>query len=256
MNSKPGLERSGNGNAGYSRPVAVLIVDDSDVARESLGNFIACQPGLRVAAVVGSGPEALRELSRVPVDLVLADLNMPGMDGLELARRSKALPTCPRVIVISAQNTPACRSAALEVGADGFVAKPEMGTCFMPLMAQVFGRSFPERSAWFFPSCGSLIEKESVLIPFWFSPISSAEVTAAGCREWAAFAARIGAWPVKRGGMRNHCWSGVAFPFPKMNDKSNTAEAFGDWNWQPSASPTCRSGSQRDWRHDLPGFGT
>ena len=139
MNDAIGNTESGNIIA--RPPASVLIVDDSDVARESLGTFIAAQPGLRVAGVAASGTEALLFLSHTKVDLVLTDLNMPGLNGLELTRIIKAQPEAPRVVVISVQNLPLCRQGAQEAGADGFVAKSEIGVCLCPMLARLFPRT-------------------------------------------------------------------------------------------------------------------
>jgi CheY-like chemotaxis protein len=126
-----------NGSLGAHKPLAVLIVDDSEVARESLRTFVAAQAGLRVVAVVASGLDAMSCLYWETVDLVITDLNMPDMDGLNLTRRIRALPRPSRVIIISAQNTLSCRDAAREAGADGFVTKSEVGQSLMPQVARI-----------------------------------------------------------------------------------------------------------------------
>jgi len=135
-----------NGIDGARPSASVLIVDDSDVVRESLSTFIAAQPGLRVIGVAASGTEALHFLGHTKVDVVLTDLNMPGIGGLELTRRIKEQPNPPCVIVISVQNVPLCRMGAQEAGADGFVAKSEIGVCLCPMLARLLPRTAMEKN--------------------------------------------------------------------------------------------------------------
>ena len=82
-------------------PLSVLIVDDEaparDRLRDLLGDIADTQP-TRIAGMAASGVEALAVLEREPVDLVLTDIRMPAMDGIELARHLGRLPQSPAVI--------------------------------------------------------------------------------------------------------------------------------------------------------------
>mgnify|MGYP000352540273 CR=1 FL=1 len=82
-------------------PLSVLIVDDEaparDRLRDLLGDIADTQP-TRIAGMAASGVEALAVLEREPVDLVLTDIRMPAMDGIELARHLGRLSRSPAVI--------------------------------------------------------------------------------------------------------------------------------------------------------------
>jgi CheY-like chemotaxis protein len=67
--------------------VRVLVVDDQPVAREALGAVVEETDGFVVVAFAGSGEEALEYAARLRPDLVLMDLNLPGIDGADAARR-------------------------------------------------------------------------------------------------------------------------------------------------------------------------
>src|SRR5215470_887703 len=122
--SAPTSTRSGNGAVANAdtRRRAVLIEDDPDIA-EAITYHLK-KAGLAVK-VAKSGEEGL-ELSRRGVDLVLLDLNLPGMDGLEVCRLIRRQTTTAHVpiIIVSARADEVDRVLGLEMGADDYVVKP------------------------------------------------------------------------------------------------------------------------------------
>jgi DNA-binding NarL/FixJ family response regulator len=70
-----------------ARPVRVLIVDDSAVFRNACGNLVDATPGFELVGAAASGEEALARAPELCPDLVLMDVRMPGIDGVEAARR-------------------------------------------------------------------------------------------------------------------------------------------------------------------------
>jgi DNA-binding NtrC family response regulator len=102
--------------------IHVLIVDDNEVFRRPLQRALEVA-GLEVVAVP-SAEEALDVLDGGPVDLLLTDHRLPGMDGIELVARVKAThPTLP-IIVMTAYGTSELAVEARRRGADDYVVKP------------------------------------------------------------------------------------------------------------------------------------
>lgn len=101
------------------------MVDDHPLLREVMVTFVGAQPDLEVAGEASSGDEALAALTAAPCDLALIDVQMPGMDGIELVQhlhdRVPALPC----IVVSAQSASIYEAKALAAGARAFIPKGE-----------------------------------------------------------------------------------------------------------------------------------
>jgi two-component system, chemotaxis family, chemotaxis protein CheY len=105
----------------------VLIVDDSAAMRSFIRRVVELS-GLELAECrqAGDGAAALRELESSPVDLILTDINMPGMDGEQLVerlQRERALRSIP-VVVVSTDATTSRIKRLLALGARGYVTKP------------------------------------------------------------------------------------------------------------------------------------
>jgi DNA-binding response OmpR family regulator len=105
-------------------PERILVVDDEEGNRE-LAAAVLARAGYQVAQAA-DGPEALAAVAAAPPALVLLDLMMPGMDGLEVCRRLRAAPATAGlpVIVVTAYGTQAAKETALTSGVDDFVVKP------------------------------------------------------------------------------------------------------------------------------------
>jgi DNA-binding NarL/FixJ family response regulator len=100
----------------------ILLVDDHIVVREGVRRLLAGIGGIEVREAA-SGDEALRMFSEERPDLVLLDLNLVGIGGLELLRRLLALDEKVRVVVFSMHAEPIYAARALRMGARGYVSK-------------------------------------------------------------------------------------------------------------------------------------
>jgi CheY-like chemotaxis protein len=122
-------------------PLKILLVDDSRITREMFRRILA-DGGAEVEAVA-SGDEALSVLRARTVDCIVTDIEMPGIDGLELTRRVRGCPEWEHlpVVVVSTRDQPADRMAGLEAGADAYLAKQNlMGEQLVALVQRLGGR--------------------------------------------------------------------------------------------------------------------
>lgn len=99
-------------------PIRVCLVDDHAVVRQGVRAFLAAQADIVVVGEAGSGPEALALVTEQVPDVVLLDLVMPGMDGVELARRFKRISPQTNIVVLTSfledeHIFPAIRAGAL-----------------------------------------------------------------------------------------------------------------------------------------------
>ena len=117
--------------------VRVLIVDDQPAFVAFIAEELATLEYLTVAGSARSGREALQQLEQLQPDLVLLDIAMPDMNGLEVARWIKAHNRPVVVVLVSLHDTPAYRAASTTI-ADGFIAKDMLDIQLLPLITKLF----------------------------------------------------------------------------------------------------------------------
>lgn len=100
----------------------VVIADDEPLARERLRTLLAAQPGMVLVAEAGDGREALHACAEHDADVVLLDIAMPGIDGLEAARHLAAFEPRPAVVFCTAYDAHAL--SAFEAAAVDYLVKP------------------------------------------------------------------------------------------------------------------------------------
>ena len=103
--------------------ITVALVDDDPMVRTGLNFILRGEDGIDVAWQAGDGAEALTKLRDQPVDVVLLDVRMPGLDGLATLEELRGWQTRPRVIVLTTFNTDDYVVRALKLGADAFLLK-------------------------------------------------------------------------------------------------------------------------------------
>jgi len=104
-------------------PIRVVLVDDQAMIRSGLRLLLESEPGIEVVGEAGSGAEAEEVAHWRQPDVVLMDVQMPGIDGLEATRRLIATEPRPRVIVLTTFDLDEYLFGALQAGASGFLLK-------------------------------------------------------------------------------------------------------------------------------------
>ncbi|MGA9464627.1 MAG: response regulator transcription factor [Terracidiphilus sp.] len=111
-------------NSQESRPaVRILIVDDHPVVRAGLASLLRRQAGLKLAGSAHSGEEALSILARCSVDLMLLDLRMPSINGIDLLNMLKSRDSQPKTIILSSYEYEEEIYRAVKAGARGYLSK-------------------------------------------------------------------------------------------------------------------------------------
>jgi DNA-binding NarL/FixJ family response regulator len=115
--------RTYNGRVASSIPCTVSLVEDDEILRDTLWKLIQQEPGLRCLSAFGTAEEALAELPRQRPDVVLMDINLPGMSGIECVSRLKETRPEVQVLMLTVYEKPDTVFQALRAGASGYLVK-------------------------------------------------------------------------------------------------------------------------------------
>ncbi|RPJ36913.1 MAG: DNA-binding response regulator [Chloroflexi bacterium] len=130
-------------------PIRILVVDDHPVVRDGLVAMLTTQPDFMVVSEASNGQEAVQKAQRYQPDIVLLDLEMPGVDGVEALRQMRSQNPGLRALVFTAFDTDERILGALRAGAQGYLLKgaprtelfkairvvPEGGSLLQPVVA-------------------------------------------------------------------------------------------------------------------------
>ncbi len=103
--------------------IRILLADDHPVVRDGLAAMLSTQPDLEVVGEAGTGAEAVAQAARLRPDVVLMDLEMPTLDGIEAIRLLRAADPTVQVVVLTAFDTDDRIVGALQAGAQGYLLK-------------------------------------------------------------------------------------------------------------------------------------
>ena len=103
--------------------IKVLIADDHQLVREGIQSMLSAEEGIEITGMVPSGEEAINVTRSNPPDVVLMDIIMPGMSGIEAARWIKEIDNSIRVIIVTMEISKEYVSAAIKSGVDGYLPK-------------------------------------------------------------------------------------------------------------------------------------
>ncbi len=125
-----------------ARPARVLLADDHAVVREGLRAVLQAEGGIEVVGEAKDGQEALEACRALSPDVVLMDVRMPGMDGLEATRQIKAEMPRVSVVMVTMHENPDYLLEAVRAGAAGYVLKDSSGE----RIAEAVGRTLAGES--------------------------------------------------------------------------------------------------------------
>lgn len=103
--------------------IKILIVDDHPIVRDGLKVTLEGVNGFEVVGAVTSGEEALKILSSKPVDVLLSDVSMPEMNGIQLVKEAKKISKDLKVLFLSMHENEAYINSAIDSGANGYLLK-------------------------------------------------------------------------------------------------------------------------------------
>jgi DNA-binding NarL/FixJ family response regulator len=105
------------------RPVRVLVVDDQELVRDGIASLLGIQPGITVVGTAADGKEAIDQVLTTRPDVVLLDVRMPVMDGVEAVAVLRRRAPASRVVMLTTFDDEEYVVAALKAGASGYLLK-------------------------------------------------------------------------------------------------------------------------------------
>jgi two-component system response regulator DegU len=122
------------------RKVRVVVADDSKTALLSVCGYLEFEGQFDIVATAGDGLQVMNQCERFRPELLLTELCMPHMTGLEAATRLRKFFPELRILILTELRAPALREECLRCGADGFVEKSQMAERLMEEVCRLFPR--------------------------------------------------------------------------------------------------------------------
>lgn len=118
--------------------IKVLVVDDHAILRDGIRSLLDRQENMTVVGEAANGQEALAQIGDLLPDIVLMDVNMPGMNGLEATRHVKSLYPQVKILILTQHDSQEYISPLLQAGASGYVLKRSGGREVVNAIRQVY----------------------------------------------------------------------------------------------------------------------
>lgn len=123
--------------------IRILLVEDFEPFRSFTRSLLLERPELQIVGETSDGLEAIRQAQELDPDLILMDIGLPGLNGIEAARRIRDLVPKSKIVFLTQENSPEIVQEALSLGALGYVHKPCAGNELLQAIAAVLqGRQF------------------------------------------------------------------------------------------------------------------
>jgi DNA-binding NarL/FixJ family response regulator len=105
------------------KPITILITDDHTLIRQTWSFVLNSTPGLKVIAECGSAEEAIEKAKSLHPDIVIMDINLPGMNGIEATKQLRKFSPGSKILGISHHNQPVYAREMMHMGASGYITK-------------------------------------------------------------------------------------------------------------------------------------
>jgi DNA-binding NarL/FixJ family response regulator len=126
--------------------VQILVVEDHSVVRRAIRSLLSSDPALNVICETADGEQAVQKAEELRPDLALLDISLPGISGIETARRIRKVSPESQIIFLSQHDSPQVVGLALDIGGHGYVAKIDAGSELLNAIRAVRqGRQFVSR---------------------------------------------------------------------------------------------------------------
>jgi len=117
--------------------IRILVVEDNSFWQEIIVRKLQEQDNLQVIAIVADGLEAVHNAEELQPDLMLLDIGLPRLNGIEVAKRVRKVAPAVRILFVSADSCSDIIREALRIGALGYVHKPNVGSDLLPTIQAV-----------------------------------------------------------------------------------------------------------------------
>lgn len=127
--------------------IRILVVEDFELARRFISTALAKDPSFEVVGEVSDGLTAAERAEDLQPDVVLLDIGLPGLNGIEAAKRIRKTAPQAKIVFVSQQSSPELVQAALAVGGSGYVLKSDAGNDLLKAISAVLnGETFLSRA--------------------------------------------------------------------------------------------------------------
>ena len=143
----------------------MLVVDDYEPWRQYCLTFLPQQQGLHIVGEVSDGLEAIHKAEELQPDLILLDIGLPTLNGIQAARRIRTVSPSSKILFVSENRSADLAEEAFRTGAGGYVLKSDAGSELLPAITAVLeGKRFVSASlAGYFLAAATLSSTQTVL---------------------------------------------------------------------------------------------
>jgi DNA-binding NarL/FixJ family response regulator len=127
--------------------ITITIVEDNSAVRQSLLDILERAPDCKCVGSFSSGEQALAEIPKVKPQIVLMDISLTGMDGVECVRRLARQMDLPQILMLTVHEDPDSIFNSLAAGAAGYLLKPVRATQLLAAVKDVYGGGAPMTSS-------------------------------------------------------------------------------------------------------------